>query len=57
VEMKNNNYNEEGEIMVNEQVLITSAIGKYKNEVLCNVVPMEETHILFEVEFLPNWEA
>ena len=55
--MKNNNYNEEGEIMVNEQVLITSAIGKYKNEVLCNVVPMEETHILFEVEFLPNWEA
>jgi len=32
--------------MVNKQVLITFAIGKYKDEVLCNVVPMEATHIL-----------
>jgi len=33
--------------MVNKQVLITFAIGKYKDEVLCDVVPMEATHILF----------
>jgi len=38
--------NAEGEIMVNKQVLITFAIGKYKDEVLCDVVPMEATHIL-----------
>jgi len=33
--------NEEGDLMVNKQVLITFAIGKYKDEVLCDVVPME----------------
>ena len=32
--------------MVNKQVLITFAIGKYKDEVLCDVVSIEETHIL-----------
>jgi len=36
----------EGEIMVNKQVLITFYIGKYQDEVLCDVVPMEATHIL-----------
>ena len=36
----------EGEIMVNKQVLINFAIGKYKDEVLCDVAPMEETHFL-----------
>ena len=35
-----------GEIMVNKQVPITFAIGKYKEEVLCDIVPMEATHIL-----------
>jgi len=35
-----------GEIMVNKHVLITFAIGKYKDEVLCDVVSMEATHIL-----------
>ena len=35
-----------GEIMVNKQVLINFAIGKYKDEVLCDVVPMEATHLL-----------
>jgi len=34
----------EGEIIVNKQVLINFAIGKYKDEVLCDVVPMEATH-------------
>jgi len=36
----------EGEIIVNKQVLIAFSIGKYKDEVLCDVVPMEATHIL-----------
>jgi len=36
----------EGEITVNKQVLINFAIGKYKDEVLCDVVPMEATHHL-----------
>jgi len=36
----------EGETMVKKQVLITFAIGKYKDEVLCDVVPMEATHLL-----------
>ena len=38
--------NKEGEIMVTKQVLITFVIGKYKDEVLCDVVPMEATHVL-----------
>ena len=38
--------NAEGEIMVNKQVLITFSIGKYQDEVFCDVVPMETTHIL-----------
>ena len=38
--------NSEGEIMVNKQVLVTFVKGKYKYEVLCDVVPMESTHIL-----------
>jgi len=31
--------------MVTKQVLITFAIGKYKDEVLCDVMPMEATNI------------
>ena len=37
---------EEGEIKVDKQVLINFSIGNYKDEVLCDLVPMEETHIL-----------
>jgi len=37
---------EDGEIMVNKQFLIIFFIGNYKDEVLCDVVPMEATHIL-----------
>jgi len=37
---------EVGEIIVNKQVLLAFCIGKYKYEVLCDVVPMEATHIL-----------
>jgi len=36
----------EGEILVNKQVLIAFSIGKYKDELLCDVVLMEVTHIL-----------
>ena len=37
---------EVGEIIVNKQVLIHFSIGKYKDEVLCDVVPMEAKHVL-----------
>jgi len=37
---------EDGEIVVNKQVLIAYSIGKDKDEVLSDVVPMEATHIL-----------
>jgi len=37
---------EEREIIVNKQVLRAFSNGKYKDEVLCDVVPMEATHIL-----------
>ena len=39
---------EEGEILVNKQVLISFSIGNYKDEVLCDVVSMEATHIHFQ---------
>ena len=37
---------EESEIKVDKQVLINFSIGNYKDEILCDLVPMEETHIL-----------
>jgi len=37
---------EVGEIIVNKQVLIHFSIGKYRDEVLCDVVPMEATYVL-----------
>jgi len=37
---------EKGEIIVNKQVLIVFSIGKYRDDVLCDVVLMETTHIL-----------
>ena len=39
-------FSEEGEIMVNKKVLINFAIGKYKEEVICDGVPIEASHIL-----------
>jgi hypothetical protein len=38
--------NDCGEIKLNKQVLISFPIGKYKDEVLCDVVPMHVGHIL-----------
>jgi len=37
---------EEGELVVNKKFLIAFAIGKYKDEVLYDFVPMEATHVL-----------
>ena len=37
---------ENGEINMDKKVLITFSIGNYKDNVLCDLVPMEATHIL-----------
>ena len=39
-------FNDSGGIMVTHQVLVSFQISKYEDEVLCNVLPMEATHIL-----------
>ncbi|KAL7105889.1 hypothetical protein ACP275_07G074800 [Erythranthe tilingii] len=38
--------NDSGELRVNKQVLVTFRIGKYEDEVLCDVVPMQAGHLL-----------
>jgi hypothetical protein len=38
--------NDCGEIKVNKQVLISFSIGRYKDEVLCDVAPIHAGHIL-----------
>ncbi|XP_052173798.1 uncharacterized protein LOC127789074 [Diospyros lotus] len=38
--------NECGEVKVMQQVLVSFSIGKYSDEVLCDVVPMHASHIL-----------
>ncbi|KAM7473482.1 hypothetical protein LguiB_020725 [Lonicera macranthoides] len=38
--------NDNGVIRVNEQVLISFSIGKYNDEVLCDVVPMQAGHMI-----------
>ncbi|RDX77478.1 hypothetical protein CR513_42394, partial [Mucuna pruriens] len=38
--------NTKGNMLVDKQVLVELTLGKYKDEILCDVVPMEETHIL-----------
>jgi hypothetical protein len=38
--------NNGGEVKVNKQVLIVFSISKYYDEVLCNVVPMQASHLL-----------
>ena len=35
-----------GEVKVNKQVLVSFSIGRYKDEVLCDVAPMHAGHIL-----------
>ena len=38
--------NEDGDLEVKHQVLVKFSIGKYKDKVLCDVIPMEACHIL-----------
>nr|KYP31647.1 hypothetical protein KK1_047934 [Cajanus cajan] len=38
--------NKDGEIVVNQQVKVKFSIGKYEDQFLCNIVPMEAYHIL-----------
>ena len=38
--------NDCGEVKVNKQVLVSFPIGKYKDEVLYDVIPMHAGHIL-----------
>ncbi|KAI4320605.1 hypothetical protein MLD38_034066 [Melastoma candidum] len=38
--------NESGDLRVTKQVMISFSIGKYHDEVLCDVVPMEASHLL-----------
>ena len=35
-----------GELVVDKQVLLTFSIGKYVDDVLCDMVPMEARHVL-----------
>lgn len=36
----------DGELMVNKQVSIVFIIGKYVDEVMCDVIPIEASHLL-----------
>jgi ferredoxin len=38
--------NDSGEVKVTKQVVVSFSIGKYVDEVLCDVVPMQASHIL-----------
>ena len=38
--------NDNEEVKVNKQALISFRVGKYENEVLCDVVPMQARHLL-----------
>ena len=38
--------NEQGEMIVNQQVKVPFSIGTYKDEVICDVVPMEAGYLL-----------
>ena len=38
--------NGSGEVRVNKQVLVSFSIGKYEDEVLCDVVPMQAGNLL-----------
>ncbi|KAF7832500.1 hypothetical protein G2W53_014833 [Senna tora] len=40
--------NKSGDLKVTKQVLISFSIGKYKDEVLCDVVPMQASHLLLD---------
>ncbi|OMO89725.1 hypothetical protein CCACVL1_07669 [Corchorus capsularis] len=39
-------FNDREEIKVNKQVLVSLSLGRYNDEVLCNVLPMQACHVL-----------
>ena len=39
--------NDSGEVRVNKQAKILIILGNYKDEILCDVVPMNACHVLF----------
>ncbi|OMO50325.1 reverse transcriptase [Corchorus capsularis] len=39
-------FNDREEIKVNKQVLVSLSLGKYNDEVLCDVLPMQACHVL-----------
>ena len=39
--------NDSGEVRVNKQAKVLITLGNYKDEVLCDVVPMNACHVLF----------
>jgi hypothetical protein len=45
--------NDSGEVKVTKQIVVPFSIGKYVDEVLCNVVPMQASHILLG---RPPWQ-
>jgi len=38
--------NEDGELTIDKRVKVTFSEGNYKDEILCDVIPMEACHIL-----------
>jgi hypothetical protein len=46
-----------GEVRVNKPVLIAFAIGKYSDEILCDVVPMHASHLLLGCPYQFDWKA
>src|SRR3954463_13647894 len=38
--------NDSGEVKVNKQALVSFSIGRYEDEILCDVVPMQAGHLL-----------
>ncbi|CAA7030782.1 unnamed protein product [Microthlaspi erraticum] len=40
--------NETGDMSVKEQVLVPLSIGSYEDEILCDVLPMDAGHIIWE---------
>ncbi|PON79032.1 hypothetical protein PanWU01x14_015330, partial [Parasponia andersonii] len=45
------------EVKVIKQVLVVFSIGKYEDELLCNVVPMHACHILLERPWQYDWQV
>ena len=38
--------NNSGEVRISKQVLVTFRIGRYEDDIVCDVVPMQAAHIL-----------